>query len=245
MNEHYDALETRASRPARGRAVFPAAGGAAQGHGSAGLCRASQGYRPRIRRQPGRAGAPAGAAQVGTPGPAQGRPAVRRVRGRAARIVWAAVHLARPDLRARAGPCRPLARRAGAVRGGLPARRRGAEHLQLSPDARRLHFRCLGARAGLRGDSGRSRQYRGAVRADRGLSAGRLQRHAGFPEDPARCRRKRRSRCLLDQARAGLGRGLSEIAAGRDQRRAASTPIRRSAPPISAWSRSRPRRATA
>ena len=54
-----------------------------------------------------------------------------------------------------------------------------------------------------------------------------------------------RSRYFLDQARAGVGRGVSEVAAGRGQRRAASMPIRRSAPPISAWSRSRHRRATA
>ena len=73
---------------------------------------------------------------------------------------------------ARAG--RPLARRAGAVRGRLPARRRRAQHLQLPSDARRLHLRRLGAGAGLRGDPGRPRQYRAAVRADRGLSPGRL-----------------------------------------------------------------------
>ena len=33
----------------------------------------------------------------------------------ASRLVWAAVYLAGPDLRARGHPCRPLARRAGAV----------------------------------------------------------------------------------------------------------------------------------
>ena len=104
------------------------------------------------------------------------------------RLVWAAVYIAGPDLRAGGHPCRSLARRPGAVRRGLPARRRRAEHLQLSPDAGRLHFRCLGAGARLRGHSGRPRQYRGAVRADRGLSPGRLQRHPGFPENPARRR---------------------------------------------------------
>ena len=83
-----------------------------------------------------------------------------------------------PIFEPEADPRRPLARRAGAVRRRLPARRRGAQHLQLSSDAGRLHLRRLGARARLRGDSGRSRQYRGAIRADRGLSPGRLQRHA-------------------------------------------------------------------
>ena len=160
-------------------------------------------------------------------------------------LVRAAVYLARPDLRAGSRPRRSLARRAGAVRGRFSARRRGAQHLQLSPDPRRLHLRCLGARARLRRHPGRSRQYRSAVRVDRGLSSGRLQRHAGFSENPARRRRKRRARRLLDQARAGVGRRVSEIAAGGDQDRAASTPIRRSAPPISAWSPTRRRRARA
>ena len=116
----------------------------------------------------------------------------------------------------------------------FPPGRRGAEHLQLSSDARRLHLRRLGARARLRGDSGRSRQYRGAIRADRGVSSGRLQRHPRFPQNPARCglqtpaatsprssapwfpARRSRSRC---RTRSNL---------------AASMPIRRSAPPISA-----------
>ena len=214
MTEHYDALETREPGRTRGRAVRAAAGRAAQGDGGAGLCGAPWRHRSRRDHQPGRAGAAAAVAQVGPACPAQGRAAVRRIRRRACRIVRAAVHLARSDLRAGGDPCRSLARRAGAVRGGLPAGRRGAEHLQLSSDAGRLHLRCLRARARLRGDSGRSRQYRGAIRTDRGLSPGRLQRHAGFPQDPARRRCKRRARRVLDQARAGVGRGVSEIAAG-------------------------------
>ncbi len=40
---------------------------------------------------------------------------------RAPRLVRAPVYIARPDLRARANSRRPLARRAGAVRGRLPA----------------------------------------------------------------------------------------------------------------------------
>ncbi len=52
-------------------------------------------------------------------------------------------------------------------------------------------------------------------------------------------------RRLLDQARAGVGRRVSAVAADRRSSRAASMPIRRSAPPISAWSRSKHRRARA
>jgi phenylacetate-CoA ligase len=69
-------------------------------------------------------------------------------------VVRTAVHLAGPIFEPEPSR-RPLARRAGAVRGRLPARRRGAQHLQLPSDARRLHLRRLGAGAGLRGDSGR------------------------------------------------------------------------------------------
>src|SRR3979490_2603554 len=44
-----------------------------------------------------------------------------------------------------------MARRAGSVRCRLSPGRCGAEHLQLSPDAGRLHLRCLRAGARLRG----------------------------------------------------------------------------------------------
>ena len=73
------------------------------------------------------------------------------------------------------------------------------------------------ARARQRGDSGRARQYRCAIRADRGLPPDRLHRHARLSEDPARCGRERRARCLLDQARAGVRRRLPAFAPGRDQ----------------------------
>ena len=174
MTDHYDALETREPAKREADLFSRLPGRAAQGDGGAGLCRAPEGYRSGFGDQPGCAGAPAGAAQVGTPRPAQGRAAVRRVRGGVSGIVRAAVYLAGPDLRARACPCRPLARRAGAVRGGFPARRRGAQHLQLPSDTRRFHFRRLGAGAGLRGDSRRPWQYRAAVRADRSLPSDRL-----------------------------------------------------------------------
>ena len=234
MTDHYDALETRqpAEREAELFSRLPEV--LRKAMAAPAYAERLAGYRSRWRHQPGGAGAAAAAAQIRSPCPAQIRPAVRRPRPGASRLVWEAVYLARPDFRAGGHPRRPLARRPGAVCRRVPAGRRGAEHLQLSPDAGRLHLRCLGARARLRGDSGRSRQYRGAIRADRGLSAGRLQRHPGFPQNPARRRRGRRTRRLLDQARAGVGGGIPEIAAGRRSNRAGSMPTRPSAPPISA-----------
>ena len=118
--------------------------------------------------------APARAAQVRAPCPAQGHPALWRLRRTDARRVRAALHVARADLRTGSDTHRSLARRARAVRRGLSAWRRGAQYLQLSPHARRLHLRYVRARARLRGDPGRPRQYRRAVRADRGLSPDRL-----------------------------------------------------------------------
>ena len=44
-----------------------------------------------------------------------------------------------------------------------------------------------------------------------------IQWHARLPQDPARCCGTGRPRRLLDQARAGFRRGISEIAAGRSQ----------------------------
>jgi hypothetical protein len=78
-------------------------------------------------------------------------------------------------------------------------------------------FICLRARARLRGYPRRSRQHRSAIRADRSVSPGRLQRHARFPQNPARRGCRRRARYLLDQARAGVRSCVSEIAAGGDQ----------------------------
>ena len=162
MTDHYDALETRepAEREAELFSRLPDV--LRKALAAPAYAERLRGIDPACRHQPCRAGAAAGAAQIRTPCPAQGRPAVRRLRRRASRLVRAAVHLARPDFRARACPRRPLARRAGAVCGRLPAGRRRAQHLQLSSDPRRLHLRRLGARARLRRDSGRPRQYRGS-----------------------------------------------------------------------------------
>ena len=79
MTDHYDALETRAPAEREADLFSRLPERAAQGDGSAGLCRAPQRHRPRRDHQPGRAGPPAGAAQVRAPCPAQGRPAVRRI----------------------------------------------------------------------------------------------------------------------------------------------------------------------
>jgi hypothetical protein len=82
--------------------------------------------------------------------------------------------------------------------------------------------------------SGRSRHYRGTIRADRGLSPGRLRRHAGFSQDPARRRGGCRARRLFDIAGAGLGRGVFENRCRTRSAREGSMPIRRWGPPISA-----------
>ena len=179
------------------------------------------------------------------PAAAQGRAALRRLRPGRSGLVRAAVHLARADFRAGSRQADPWRGARALFAAGFRARRRRAQHLQLSPHPRRLHLRCLGARARLRRDPGRPRQYRAAVRTDRGLSAGRLQRHAGFPQDPARrCRRQRAATSPRSSARWFRARPFRNRCRRRS-RRAASTPIRRSAPPISASSRSRPRRARA
>ncbi len=218
MTAHYDALETRehAAREAELFSRLPDVLRSAMSR--ARLCRAAQRRRSGRRDLQGDAGGPAGAAQVGTAGPAQGVPSPsaaswRRRPGSFARLFTSPGPIFEPEGR-QADPWRG-ARALFAA--GFRRGRRRAQHLQLSSHPRRLHLRFLGARARLRRDPGRARQYRAAVRADRGLPAGRLQRHAGLLEDIARCRRKRGPRRLLDQARAGLGRGLPALAPGRDQ----------------------------
>ena len=235
MIDHYDTLETREPCRARGRAVFAAAERPARGDGGTGLCRAAERPRSGHSHRPRGAGAPAGAAEIRTPRPAQGRPAVRRLRQRSPQDRLRGC-LPRPGRSS--SPRRPTRdpwRGARALyRGRVSARRRGAEHLQLSPHARRFHLRCLRARARLRGHPGRPRQYRGPVRADRSLPTDRLQRHAGLPEDPARRRRQRRAATSpRSSARWCRARRFRPRCRTRSSR-AASTPIRPSAPPISA-----------
>ncbi len=186
MISYYDALETRSARGARTRSFARSAGSPAQRHSCAGLCRTSKGRRSRRHHQPRGAGALPVLRKSDLPALHKAAPPFGGFRRGNSGIIRTAVYVARPDLRARADAQRSLARRAGAVCRRLSPRRRGAEHLQLSHDARRFHLRRLGARARLRGDTRGSWQYRTAIRADRSLPPDRLYRHAGFSENPAR-----------------------------------------------------------
>ena len=112
--------------------------------------------------------------------------------------VRAAVHLARADLRAGGTARRSLARRTRAVRGRLPSGRCRAQHLQLSPDARRLHLRHLRARARLRRHPRRARQYRAQFEL---IEAYRPVGYSGTPDF---------LKILLDAA-ATAGRDVSSI----------------------------------
>ena len=95
----------------------------------------------------------------------------------------------------------------------LSCRRHRAQHIQLSSHAGRIYFRYVRPRTRLCGHSRRPRQYRTAIRTDRGLSPNRLFRDARFPQNPARCGFNRRTRYLVDHARNGIGCGVSKIAA--------------------------------
>ena len=121
----------------------------------------------------------------------------------------APAHVARADLRA-GGPRRRLRRRgARAVRRGIPPGRHRAQFVFLSSDARRLHPRSRRPCARLRRHPRRHRQHRAAARRHRALQAGRLHRHAGLHQDPARHRGQGRQGRILDQARARLRRGAA------------------------------------
>ena len=188
MADHLDALETRdaGTRAQALAAVLPQVVAAAM-RAPAQAARLA-GIDPAAVTGPRGAGADPGAAQGRPACRAEGGAALRRLRRRSAGVLRAAVHLARADLRGRARRRRPVAHGARLLRRGLPGGRRGAEHVLLSPDARRLDHGWRAAGAGLRGDPVRAGEYRGAARPDRGLPTRRLRRHAGFPEDPARCR---------------------------------------------------------
>ena len=97
--------------------------------------------------------------------------------------------------------------------GGLPSRRRGLQHLLVSPDARRHHDGIGAQGAGLRDRAGRRRQHRAAARRDRGDQAQGLCRHAVLPEDPDREGGRNRQGHLLDQARLRRRRGAAAVAA--------------------------------
>ena len=123
------------------------------------------------------------------------------------------LHVARPDLRDRHRRPRLFPRRARDVCGGLPSRRRGLQHLLVSPDARRHHDGIGAQGAGLRDRAGRRRQHRAAARRDRGDQAQGLCRHAVLPEDPDREGGRAGQGHLLDQARLRRRRGAAAVAA--------------------------------
>ncbi len=167
----------------------------------------------------------AGAAQIRHYRLAEGNPAVRRPCRHRARQGAPLADVAGADLRA-GRPRHGLVRcRPRVVRRRLPPGRYRAQFLRLSSHRRRLHPRVGLPGTRLRGHSRRRRQYRAATRGDRALQAVRLYRHAGFPENPARRRRKDRQGRFLHQARAGLGRGIAGLAArgtGQARRRRAA-----------------------
>ena len=78
--DYYDARETRPPAEREAELFSRLPGRAAQRDGGAGLCRAPAGRRSRRDYKPDGVGGPTGAAQGGPPCPAQGSPAVRRLR---------------------------------------------------------------------------------------------------------------------------------------------------------------------
>ena len=217
MTDHYDALETRepAEREAELFSRLPdvlrkAMAAPAYAERLRGIDPAAVTSRAALARLPR-------AAQVRPPCPAQGRPAVRRLRpgppGSFGRLFTSPGPIFEPEP-THADPWRGArALFAAGFRPGDVVLNTFSYHL--TPG--RLHLRRLGARARLRGDSGRSRQYRAQFEL---IEAYRPVGYSGTPDflkillDAADERRARR---LLDQARAGVGRGVSEIAAGRDE----------------------------
>jgi len=127
-------------------------------------------------------------------------------------LVRPAVHFTRADLRAGGPARRRLAGGARPVRCRLPPRRRGAEHLFLSPDARRL-IPDSGARAIGCSVIPAGRQHRAATGTDRAPAPGRLLRHTRLSEDPARRRRQGGTAGGVDPPRGRLRRGIPAVAA--------------------------------
>ena len=205
------------SRRPRGRSVRAAAGRAARGHGGARLCRAPARRRSGQHHQPGRAGAPAGAAQIRAPCPAQGRPAVRRLcgglPGSFARLFTSPGPIFEPE-GTHADPWRG-ARALFAVgfRPGDVVLNTFSYHLTPGGFIFDASARALGCAVIPAGPGNTEAQFE-LIEAYRPVG------YSGTPDflkillDAAA---KRRARRLLDQARAGFGRGISEIAAGRDE----------------------------
>ncbi len=173
-SDHYDALETRDPEQREMDLFARLPDVLRRAIAAPGYAERLRGVDPGISDQPPGAGSFACAAKIGTACTAQVRSAIRGLDRDPIGFVWAAVYFPGSYFRTRARPCRPVARRPGAIRGRLPSRRCRAQHVQLSPDARRVHLRCFRAGAWLRSDSGRSRQHGRSVSADRSVPSDRL-----------------------------------------------------------------------
>ena len=214
MSKHYDTLETRTPEE-REKALMQALPQQVA-HAKANapfFARWLKDVDPAVGHLARRAGEAAGAAQVDAGRGAEEEPADGRADRRAAQQGAAHLHVARADLRDRHRRSRLFPRRARDVCGGLPSRRRGLQHLLVSPDARRHHDGIGAQGAGLRDRAGRRRQHRAAARRDRGDQAQGLCRHAVLPEDPDREGGRARQGHLLDQARLRRRRGAAAVAA--------------------------------
>ena len=246
MSDHYDALETR--DPAEREAdLFGAPAGILRRRADgARLGRAHlRAIDPAGRHQPRRRSRSCPCCASPSCRACRRRPALRRLRRRAAGRVRAPLRLARADLRARGPRRRSVARRARALCRRLPGGRCRAQHLQLSPDAGRFHPRFRRARAGLRGHPGGPRQHRAAARPRSSTCGPSPIGHAGLPEDPARRGRRGRQGRVLDQAGRWSPARPSRHRCGTNSRAAASRPTRPMPRPISASSPMRRRPAKA
>ena len=251
MTDHYDALETRdpAEREAALFARLPEV--LRKAIEAPAYAERLEGHRSGLRHQPGRAGEAAGAAQVRASGPAQGRPALRRLRrrrsrARLARLFTSPGPIFEPEA-AHADPWRGArALFAAGFRPGDVVLNTFSYHLTPGGFIFDASARALGC-AVIPAGPGNTEQQFELIEAYRPIG------YSGTPDflkillDAADERRARR---LLDQARAGVRRGISEIAAGGDQvaRRRGLSGVRhrRSRPhrvrdrrPATAWSSTR------
>ena len=234
MTDHYDARETRAPADPRGGAVLAAAGRAAQGDGGAGLCRAPQRHRSRRHHQPRGAGGLPVLRKSELPALHKAAPPfggfVAGPPGSFARLFTSPGPIFEPEP-AHADPWRGArALFAAGFRPGDVVLNTFSYHLTPGGFIFDASARALGCAVIPAGPG----NTEAAVRADRGVPSGRLQRHARLPEDPARCGRpppaatSPRSSARWSRARRFRHR------CRRRSRRAASRPTRHSAPPISA-----------
>ena len=222
MPDHYDALETR-DPAARERELFArlpeivAARDDARRAGRSSSPASIRNPSPRARRWPS---CRCCASPICCAAKGQARRSAASTSRRPARRSGCSCRPARSSSRRATAPTSAARRARCSPRAS--ARATSCTTLLLSSDARRLHPGVRRARARLRRHPRRRRQHRAAARRDRAFQAGRLHRHAGLPENPARYRGQGRQGRLLDQARAGLRRGAAGLAARRSLPRAAS-----------------------